>query len=291
MERHFGCAGNLTRIPAADFLADNLEDMLFGFGGNITTLDDYAKAAGAKKGEIALSISQLRAIKQAYDDGVDAAIVFEDDALPVASPFWPVSFDEIKRMADEQIPEWQAISLQWTPPLHQTVLQQVKMRRETPQVIIGKRRTSSLFGAVAIMWRRRGMELMLKHHTNDEGKFGCRFVKGYFCIYDFLIYRAVNVHRVVSPAPITNSLLEDSTGVRTSKKSGKNDKIVKHMQSALISLFANIEQWEFDLVMRTADRKSSFKRTTSASGRQSAARRTVTQSLQRPLLMPMVISH
>eukprot|EP01071_Lankesteria_metandrocarpae_P008157 Lankesteria_metandrocarpae@DN4887_c0_g1_i4.p1 len=155
MEATFGTAGNLTRVPAVD--AMSLE---FGSEFGVDLQDDNARLAfcevqGAVCGEVALSASHYRAIKMALTDNVDVALILEDDASIILTPFWRKTLEETVKEADSTQPNWKIIRLQWTPHGYFRTFYQEWM--EKPQGFFTPSKLH-VYGSVAYLIRRPAME-------------------------------------------------------------------------------------------------------------------------------------
>lgn len=60
------------------------------------------------RGELACTLSHIRAIKKAYDDGVEMAIIQEDDTSLELLPYWTMTMSQL---IGEAPPDWQLIHL------------------------------------------------------------------------------------------------------------------------------------------------------------------------------------
>lgn len=83
--------GNYERIEACD--GKNLNSTKKGKFGELEF--ENIKDKKATKGELACTCSHLKAIKKAYDDGEEMAIIMEDDITFTLMPYWKKSLGEI----------------------------------------------------------------------------------------------------------------------------------------------------------------------------------------------------
>ena len=95
---------NYTRIKAFDKY--NLKDIEKGEVNNIKYINDY----GGEKHELGCTLSHLIAIKTAYRNGDEMALIFEDDINFNLYPLWRKSFTEIIKDLPKNIEILQLIS-------------------------------------------------------------------------------------------------------------------------------------------------------------------------------------
>eukprot|EP00927_Polykrikos_kofoidii_P005887 TRINITY_DN12355_c0_g1_i3.p1 TRINITY_DN12355_c0_g1~~TRINITY_DN12355_c0_g1_i3.p1 ORF type:complete len:411 (+),score=38.38 TRINITY_DN12355_c0_g1_i3:34-1233(+) len=117
----------------------------------------------ARPGVLGCLLSHLRAIKSAYDLGLDYALILESDALPDLAPWWPQSLEEYISTLPEG---WQASQLAWTTLPGQASEKYSGVRRAAQFVQVPS------FGSVAYLIHRRGMDRIVSRLWDmKRGKF------------------------------------------------------------------------------------------------------------------------
>lgn len=117
-----------------------------------------------KRGVIGNTLSHVKAIKQAWDNGDQVALILESDALPDLAPWWPQSLEELTTLLPR---DWQTVQLSWTSVEEHDWMKYYRKGeffRERPS-----------YGSVAYMISRRGMRrLMSRMYDRKSGKFNVR---------------------------------------------------------------------------------------------------------------------
>jgi GR25 family glycosyltransferase involved in LPS biosynthesis len=104
---------NATRISAVD--GKNISSMKEGF---IPGLGSYSNSFNMTKAELGCTLSHLKAIKQAYDSGLDNVLILEDDTSLDLMPLW-----SIEKLSDlvKILPEWEIVKFGNTLCSHKLV--------------------------------------------------------------------------------------------------------------------------------------------------------------------------
>ena len=113
--------------------------------------------------EIGCTLSHLKAVKQAYDDDKEYAIIMEDDTSFDLVPLWEQSLMELMRKIPE---DWEIINL---CPDMRCCKNYKKQKKDIPTAIDWK--DNSCWGAVIYLINRKGMEKIIKQ-LNIKGSTG-----------------------------------------------------------------------------------------------------------------------
>lgn len=134
-----------------------------------------------KRGVIGNTLSHVKAIKQAWDNGDQVALVLESDALPDLAPWWPQSLEKFSGLLPR---DWQLAQLSWTTVEENDWMKyyqkaEGKFHVERPS-----------YGSVAYLISRRGMRRMMSRlYDRKSGKFNvapmrerCRYFTADDCL-------------------------------------------------------------------------------------------------------------
>lgn len=97
---------NYTRIDAVD--GKQITNRSGGSVNDIEFINDFENGSIS---ELACTLSHLKTIKQAYSDGLEHALILEDDVLTTLVPFWTFSLTDIIKSIDQKHPDWHTLSL------------------------------------------------------------------------------------------------------------------------------------------------------------------------------------
>eukprot|EP00918_Siedleckia_nematoides_P087426 GHVU01192343.1.p1 GENE.GHVU01192343.1~~GHVU01192343.1.p1 ORF type:complete len:337 (+),score=12.42 GHVU01192343.1:695-1705(+) len=209
---------NLTRIPAAT--PDMLHALCAETNRNATDghATDALRAISNVSyiGELALSMSHLRAIKAAYDSGHEHSVILEDDASPIFLPYQPLSIKEIGIKADNERPGWLAVHLsrKMCRPTKGTHFEaEGKIPQGDHHRLVDWDENASIGGAYAMLWSRRGLASVLAEwHFPYAPRFRCSSREAPLITDSFLLEHTRPPHW--HPQAIMLSLSERHTGVR-----------------------------------------------------------------------------
>lgn len=133
---------NVTRISAVD--GKQLSSMK---EGTVPELGSYSNSFRMTPRELGCTLSHLKAIKQAYESGLENVLIFEDDVSLDLMPLW-----EVKKLSElvEKLPEWEIIKFGNT-------LCQNKILKNIEYYVWGKH----CWGAWTYLINRKGMRSIL----------------------------------------------------------------------------------------------------------------------------------
>lgn len=258
----------LQRVSAVD--GNNLgelEDVLY-YEDESTTPEDLLLQYSATHGEVALTMSHFKAIKQAYEDDIEVVLILEDDAGDELTYFWIHTPEDLVAMLDGGEGDlidgynWSMIRLQYT--LRQGYSELQNLWRDSPHHTHFMEGKSCCFGTVAQLVSRRGMIEILNAFEISDNKFDCsgvmkqfRFNSTFRCASDHVLPAAMSRVLIAMPPLFSIRLLEGSTGVRCKKRgvthceAQGNKKY--HQQSLVTSLKWAVESRAFMDMASTGD--------------------------------------
>jgi len=202
----------LIRVPAVD--GNDVERLQSVTHVANRTWEGYMNATRVNTRELALTISHFMAIRQAYLDGYEAALILEDDASGDLIPFWDISVGQLVEYADQYEPDWGVIRLQYTIGSYKrSSLYKLWVGNNTRRLVSN---CGGFFGAAAYVVRRAAMKDVVNTFFT-EGKYDClqKRDKTKRCIADRTIFSHF-ANSVVCAVPPMFTLAVDvpSTGVR-----------------------------------------------------------------------------
>eukprot|EP01071_Lankesteria_metandrocarpae_P011409 Lankesteria_metandrocarpae@DN5443_c1_g1_i1.p1 len=250
MEEAFSCAGKLTRVAATDGRMGQLDEYVnTGDFSNENNWKEFSRAVAATVAEVALTSSHLRAIQTAYANGDEAAIIFEDDVGIQLVPLWGNTPDELLVAANEKYTDvWEVMYLQFNPARWEDFRIYVHNSRFKPSEIIAGDAFAKVYGTVAYMLSRRGMQRAIDTWSDaKDGRLNCLKHTDVRCASDFAIDKRMetvpNARVYPTAALFICNLFENSTGVRLNARRVK-DHYGVHLHSNLKSILRSTERYE-----------------------------------------------
>jgi GR25 family glycosyltransferase involved in LPS biosynthesis len=189
-----------TRIEAVDGETSDFSTLM---------VNDISKIC-ARRGEIACSLSHLKAIQLAYINGLEEVLILEDDAR--------FTEDDLNRLRnilnDPEVKNMEILQLAWIIGDQQHIVDKIfgahSERKTSIPFEIG------IYSTAAYYINKNGMQSVLKKHFNEERKLfdlsGCAL--GNFIQADYIIM-GINskVHSIVLPVftydPLLPSLIHN----------------------------------------------------------------------------------
>lgn len=141
-------------------------------GNNKNEIQGYKYGTGISLSELGCTLSHLKAIKTAFDNGNEIALIMEDDASLMLTPLWQTTIENIL----SSIPNWSIVNL-CTCIKEKTNINFQKFNPNKP-----------LWGCGAYIINRRGMQDVL---TATKNGMDLMIENGHNQVADFLIYNNI----------------------------------------------------------------------------------------------------
>jgi GR25 family glycosyltransferase involved in LPS biosynthesis len=188
MERLFaGTFPELTRVPGID--GHNKTDVQHALSAKHCapeqlphSFDDVnlavKRGSGTYLSRLGCTLSHLRAILKAYDDGREYALILEDDATPDLIPTWPGSFQQYVEMLPKDWSIVQLSALSYGDKLTDLFIQWQGARRAEEQnhdersgspMTMAKDAGSLIWSAQAYLVSRKGMVRIAAKYRHKDG--------------------------------------------------------------------------------------------------------------------------
>lgn len=218
----------------------------------------FMNVYGVVIGEIALTLTHFKAIKTAYENGDEIALILEDDTGTELTHFWTRTPEDIVALLNrEHLGEkidgfsWSMVRLQYT--LRSEYSDFYNVWKENPQHIHFLDGKDCCFGAVANLVSKRGMLEILRTFEVNHNKFDCHggikrytFNKRFGCVSDKVMPKAMSSVLISTPPLFSCRFFEGTTGVRCQGSKDAechktNNNHLYHQQSLVTSLKWAIE--------------------------------------------------
>ena len=175
---------NYERVPACD--GKNLKSTKEGDFGDIKFKAPNDKNSSVR--EIATTCSHIKAIKRAYDNGDELAIILEDDTKFTLMPYWD---KELKELMNELPDDWEIFKLVSGKARYINFFKffNTDIRYNKEQKIVKRNKT---FSAVCYIINKNGMSKIINNFYKD----GEILLKDKSNLIDHEIFDKLNVYEI-----------------------------------------------------------------------------------------------
>eukprot|EP01068_Selenidium_serpulae_P019498 Selendium_serpulae@DN673_c0_g1_i1.p1 len=208
--------------------------------------------------DLAKTLSHLKAIALAYQDGAEAAVILEDDATFFLVPYWAKTLEQLFESQKASDPDWDVVRLMYT--LRSAELERVlwQWKFETddrPPTMPAEE--NCCYGTVANLYSRKWLRSMYERYINLEGgperdgdpasryTFNLdvdSFPQG--CAFDTAVLSALPSRQYLATPPLFTHRLSQSFAQKPDAPLPFSDKLESHVQSFIFAFRWHVEAHE-----------------------------------------------